>query len=149
MQTNTIAAFQTWNLETVRTLALVNSAGPAGVSAIYASDSAAKAYLWTYPAAELFAIGLICALLNMYANSQGHLRAHQEIFSRLVDFDAGKLEPQAAGCPFHPDARDSARISAMLENRFPLLNKRGHSFLLILGGKERMEHVTLEMVLSR
>ena len=91
-----IAAFQTWNLETVRTLALVNSAGLAGVSAIYASDSAAKAYLGLYPAAALFAMGLICALLNMYANSQGYLRNHREISSRLVDFDAGKLEPQAA-----------------------------------------------------
>jgi len=60
-----------WNLETVRTLALVNSAGLAGVSAIYASDSAAKVHLGAYPSAALFAFGLVCSLLNMYANSQG------------------------------------------------------------------------------
>ena len=37
------------------------------------------------------------------------------------------------------------RISTVLKNRFPLLDKRGHSFLLIFGGEERMEHATLEV----
>jgi hypothetical protein len=91
-----LTAFQTWNLETVRTLALVNSAGLAGVSAIYASDSAAKIYLGSYPSAAFFALGLVVALLNMYANSQGHLRREREVFSRIVEFDNGKLDLQAA-----------------------------------------------------
>ncbi|WP_156125955.1 hypothetical protein [Paraburkholderia kururiensis] len=91
-----LAAFQTWNLETVRTLALVNSAGLAGVSAIYASDSAAKIYLGAYPSAALFAFGLVCALLNMYANSQGHLRREREVFSRIVALDSEQLDPQRA-----------------------------------------------------
>lgn len=88
-----LAAFQTWNLETVRTLALVNSAGLAGVSAIYASDSATKIHLGAYPSAALFAFGLVCSLLNMYANSQGHLRRENEIFSRIVALDTGTLDP--------------------------------------------------------
>ena len=91
-----LAAFQTWNLETVRTLALVNSAGLAGVSAIYASDSATKVHLGAYPSAALFAFGLVCSLLNMYANSQGHLRREKEVFSRIVALDGGKLDPQLA-----------------------------------------------------
>jgi hypothetical protein len=90
------ASFQTWNLETVRTLALVNSAGLAGVSAIYASDSAAKTYLGTYPSAAFFALGLVCALLNMYANSIGNLRRENEIFLRIVALDSEKLDPHQA-----------------------------------------------------
>ncbi|MEX3982797.1 hypothetical protein AB4Y45_27875 [Paraburkholderia sp. EG287A] len=91
-----LAAFQTWNLETVRTLALVNSAGLAGVSAIYASDNAAKVYLGAYPSAAFFAFGLVCALLNMYANSLGHLRREREVFSRIIALDGGTLDPQRA-----------------------------------------------------
>lgn len=95
-QSDCSEAFQVWNLETVRTLALVNSAGLAGVSAIYASESAAKATLGSYPAAACFALGLISALVNMYANSQGHIWRQREIMRRIRAFDAQTLQPQDA-----------------------------------------------------
>lgn len=95
-QRDCLSAFQIWNLETVRTLALVNSAGLAGVSAIYASESAAKTTLGSYPAAACFALGLISALVNMYANSQGHIWRQREIMGRIKAFDEQTLQAQDA-----------------------------------------------------
>lgn len=60
-----------WLLETVKTLAVVNSAGLAGVSAIVASESTSKAILAGYPAAAYFALGLLLALFDMYSNARG------------------------------------------------------------------------------
>ncbi|WNC90980.1 hypothetical protein RI103_06410 [Paraburkholderia sp. FT54] len=93
---DSLEAFQGWNLETVRTLAIVNSGGLAGVSAIYASENAAKIYLGNYPAAAFFAVGLICALLNMYANSRGHISDRSEIADRIKKLDTGELDAKQA-----------------------------------------------------
>lgn len=91
--------FWTWTLETVRTLALVNSAGLAGVAAIFASDGAAKAILGRYPSSAAFAIGLAAAAVDMYANSIGNLRRQNEISGRIEDFDKQELKPKDALTP--------------------------------------------------
>jgi hypothetical protein len=88
--------FKEWILETVKTLALLNSAGLAGVAAIFASDGVAKAMLGNYPSAALFMVGLMAAGFDMYFNAQGWLGRNIEIFERIKRFDADELEARRA-----------------------------------------------------
>jgi hypothetical protein len=85
-----------WLLETVKTLALVNSAGLAGVSAILASTGTAETILSGYPAAAYFALGLLMALLNMYANARGEDARSVELFRRIKLLDDRKLDARIA-----------------------------------------------------
>lgn len=85
-----LAAHQEWVLETVRTLALVNAAGLAGVAAIYASDKTTK-LLGSYPSGAFFFAGLACAALTMHQNSLGFHFRQQEIKARIDSLDSGEL----------------------------------------------------------
>jgi len=88
--------FRDWILETVKTLALINSAGLAGVGAIIASDGAAKLILGRYPSAAFFAFGLAAAVIDMYANACGHLAREKEILQRIQLFDRRQLDVRDA-----------------------------------------------------
>ncbi|MCL4652270.1 hypothetical protein [Burkholderia multivorans] len=84
--------FQAWILETVKTLAIINSAGLAGVAAIFASDGTAKLILGRYPSAALFALGLAAAVVDMYSNARGNLAREREIIQRIRQFDRRELD---------------------------------------------------------
>lgn len=88
--------FRDWILETVKTLALINSAGLAGVAAIFASDGAARVMLGRYPSAALFAFGLAAAVVDMYANARGNLAREGELLRRIHRLDRGELHPSNA-----------------------------------------------------
>jgi hypothetical protein len=95
-QRDCLDAYREWILETAKTLAIVNSAGLAGVSAIYAGATTGTTLLGNYPSAAFFAVGLVCAIFDMYTNSVGHIRRHAEVMSRIRSLDKGDLDPDIA-----------------------------------------------------
>lgn len=65
-----------WNLETVKHLAVFNVAGIAGAAALL-TNTAYATQITTKLALPLFAAGLVLALLNFWTNTRGHALAYQ------------------------------------------------------------------------
>jgi hypothetical protein len=80
-----------WYLELVKHLALVNSAGLAGVCAIYASDSKAAQLFATYPAILCFAGGLLLAVLVMRITSASTQLRATVMLNRIKRLDLGEI----------------------------------------------------------
>lgn len=80
-----------WYIELVKHLALVNSAGLAGVCAIYASDSKSAHILAGYPAALYFVVGLVCAVLVKSITSASMQRRATAMLERVKRLDRGEI----------------------------------------------------------
>jgi len=80
-----------WYIELVKHLALINSAGLAGVCAIYASDSRSARVFAGYPSALYFVAGLICAVLVMSITSASMQRRAAAMLERVQQLDRGEI----------------------------------------------------------
>lgn len=80
-----------WYIELVKHLALINSAGLAGVCAIYATDSTSTRVSAGYPSALYFVAGLICAVLVMSITSASMQRRATAMLERVQQLDRGEI----------------------------------------------------------
>ena len=79
-----------WDLETVKHLAIVNGAGFAGTATVVASNLVGSN---RHPGLfVLFGLGLLCAIANMYLGSLGYGSFMEELTRRVKSFDEDETD---------------------------------------------------------